>query len=123
MSIYPAGYGLNKYDLFWGKIARGEFIRRAAYVSNATATLYTCPSNKRAYIVQLFVSWYVTDAAHVRVYITASDETKHYIVVQRTLSGNFAIYDVIPLLPGDSLSIDSTSTSAYGWITVYIVEV
>jgi len=123
MSIYPAGYGLNKYDLFWRKISQGEFIRVGAAVSNSTADLYICPSNRRAYIFALYISWYLASATHFYVYITDASNNVFYIVHQASTTGISAIYDVIPLNPGDKLSVQAAGTGAYGKLTALIVEV
>jgi len=123
MSIYPPSYGLSKYDLFWGKISRGEFLRRGASVANSSADLYICPSNKKAYIFTLFMAWRLAAGTSYRVYITDSSNNVYYIIYIYSSTDTAAIYDVIPLNPGDKLSVTASGTDSYGWIYALIVEV
>ena len=120
MSVYPVPYGMSKYDLFWRYLKKGNVVRVGAVVFGSTATLYTCPEDKRCYIILMVVTWTSPNASGGgHVYILKPDNTKIYIAYIFSQSnsygthntGSLVISDVITLDGGESIVVESDQTS------------
>ncbi|MCC6014453.1 MAG: hypothetical protein LM564_01965 [Desulfurococcaceae archaeon] len=137
MSVSILPRGRTKLDLFWDYLRTGQYLRVASAVGGGSAatsaTLYTVPAGKRAFVVALIISGGPTSTTtnpNGRVSVVRADGTVlplayfgHLLATSgATYHFPVAVEDIVVLEEGDSIRVDTT---AYFIVVVHaiIVEV